>query len=62
MHQDDHFIVMLSQTLVRILAYQRHHQGARVILTSCLYIGVHYKKNNGISSEVASINIVTLWI
>jgi hypothetical protein len=33
-----------------------------MILTSYLYVGVHYRKNNGISSEVAPISIVTLWI
>jgi hypothetical protein len=62
MHQNDHFIVMLSQTLLHVSAYQRHNQGAHMILTSCLYVGVHYRKNNGISSEVAPIGTVTLWI
>jgi hypothetical protein len=33
-----------------------------MILTSYLYVGVHYRRNNGISSEVAPISIVTLWI
>jgi hypothetical protein len=33
-----------------------------MILTSCLYVGVLYRKNNGISREVAPISIVTLWI
>jgi hypothetical protein len=33
-----------------------------MILTSCLYVGVHYKRNDGISSELAPISIVTLWI
>jgi hypothetical protein len=28
MHQNDHFIVMSSQTLLHVLVYQRHHQGA----------------------------------
>jgi hypothetical protein len=59
MHQNDHFIVMLSQTLLNVSAYQCHHPGAHRILTK---IDVHYRKNNGISSEVAPINIVTLWI
>jgi hypothetical protein len=45
MRQNDHLIVMSSQTLLRVSAYQRHHQGARVILTSYLYVGVHYGKN-----------------
>jgi hypothetical protein len=36
MHQNDHFIVMSSQTLLHVLAYQRHHQGAHMILTSYL--------------------------
>jgi hypothetical protein len=58
--QNDHFIVMLSQKLLHISAYQRHHQGAHMILTSCLYVGVNYRKSNGISSEVAQISIVTL--
>jgi hypothetical protein len=62
MHQNDHFIVMSSQTLLHVSAYQRHHQGAHMILTSCLYVGVHYRKNNGIWSEAAPISIVTLWI
>jgi hypothetical protein len=62
MHQNVHFIVMLSQTLLHVSAYQRHHQGAHMILTSNLYVGVHYRKSNGMSSEVAPISIVTLWI
>jgi hypothetical protein len=41
MHQNYHFIVMLSQMLLRVSAHQRHHQGAHVILTSYLYVGVH---------------------
>jgi hypothetical protein len=28
MQQNDHFIVMLSQTLLHVSAYQRHQQGA----------------------------------
>jgi hypothetical protein len=61
MHQNDHFIVMLSQTLLRVSVYQRnHHQGAHMILTSYLYVSVHNRKNNGISSEVVPINIVAL--
>jgi hypothetical protein len=62
MHQNDYFIVMLSQTLLHVSAYQRHHQGAHMIFTSYLYVGMHYRMNNGISSEVASISIVTLRI
>jgi hypothetical protein len=62
MHQTDHFIVMSSQTLLHVSVYQHHHQGAHIILTNYLHVGVHYRKNNGISSEVASISIVTLWI
>jgi hypothetical protein len=62
MHQNGHFIVKLSQTLLHVLAYQLHHQGAHMILTSCLYVGVHYRKNNGMSSEVAPVSIVTVWI
>jgi hypothetical protein len=30
-----------------------------MILTSYLYVGVHYKKNNGISSKLATVSIVT---
>jgi hypothetical protein len=59
---NDHYIVMSSQMLLHVSAYQRHHQGAHVILTSYLYIGVHYKKNNGVSNNIASVSIVTLWI
>jgi hypothetical protein len=33
-----------------------------MILTSRLYVGVHYKKNNGVSSKLAPVSIVTLWI
>jgi hypothetical protein len=33
-----------------------------MILTSYLYVGVHYRGNNCISSEVDPISIVTLWI
>jgi ketopantoate hydroxymethyltransferase len=62
MHQNDHFIVTLSHTLLHVSAYQRHLQGAHMILTSCLYVGVHCRRNNGISSVVAPISIVTLWI
>jgi hypothetical protein len=62
MYQNDRYIVMLTQTLLHVSAYQRHHQGAHMILTSCLYVGVHYRKNNGISSEVAPVSIVTVWI
>jgi hypothetical protein len=32
-----------------------------MILTSYLYVGVHYKKNNGVSNNIASVSIVTLW-
>jgi hypothetical protein len=45
MHQIDHFIVMSSQTLLHVSAYQRHHQGAHMILANYLYVGVHYKRN-----------------
>jgi hypothetical protein len=31
--------------LLHVSAYQRHHEGAHMILTSYLYVGVHYKKN-----------------
>jgi hypothetical protein len=62
MHQNDHFIMILSQTLLHVSAYQRHHQAAHMILTSYLYVGVHYRKNTGISCEEAPISIVTLWI
>jgi hypothetical protein len=82
------------QTLLHVSAYQRHHQGAHIILTSylyvsvtksnaptcfgvptpssgssydphkllILYVGVHYKKNNAVSSKLAPVSIVTLWI
>jgi hypothetical protein len=62
MHQNDHFIVMLSQTLLHVSAYQRHHQGAYMILTLYIHVygDVHYKKNNGVSSKLAAVSIVTL--
>jgi hypothetical protein len=41
MHQKDHFIVVLSQTLLHVSVYQRHNQGAHMILTSYLHVGVH---------------------
>jgi hypothetical protein len=31
-HQNDHFIVMLSQTLLHVSAYQRHHHGVHMII------------------------------
>jgi hypothetical protein len=35
-----------------------------MILTICIrvYVGVHYKKNNGRSSKLAAVSTVTLWI
>jgi hypothetical protein len=33
-----------------------------MILTSYLYVGVHYRKNNGVSSKLVTVSIVTLWI
>jgi hypothetical protein len=62
MHQNCHFIVIFSQTPLHVSAYQRHHQGAHMILTSYLYVGVHYKKDNGVSSKLATVSIVTLWV
>jgi hypothetical protein len=52
---NDHFVVMSSQMLLHVSAYQRHHQGAHTILTSYsrVYVGVHYKKNNGVSNNIA---------
>jgi hypothetical protein len=32
-----------------------------MILTSYLYVGVLYKKNNGVSSKLSPVSIVTLW-
>jgi hypothetical protein len=58
---NDHFIVMSSQMLLHVSAYQRHHRGAHMILTSYLYVGVHYKKNNEVSNNIASVSVVTLW-
>jgi hypothetical protein len=62
MYQNDHFIVMLSLTLLHASAYQCHHQEAHIILTSYLYVGEHYRRNNGISRDVVPISIVTLWV
>jgi hypothetical protein len=62
MHQNYHFIVMLSQMILHVSAHQRHHQGAHTILTSYLYVGVHYRENNGLSSEVTPISDFALWM
>jgi hypothetical protein len=48
---NDHSIVMSSQMLLHVSAYQHQHQGAHTILTSYLYVSVHYKKNNGVSNN-----------
>jgi hypothetical protein len=53
---------MRSQTLLHVSVYQRHHQGAHMICTSQLYVGVHYRKHIEISSKLAPVSIVTLWI
>jgi hypothetical protein len=50
MHQNDHFIVMSSPTLLYVLAYYLHHQGACMILTSYLYVSVHYRNCCGTRS------------
>jgi hypothetical protein len=47
MDQNDHFIAMFSQMLLHVSAYQCHHQRAHMIRTSYLYVGLHYKKNDG---------------
>jgi hypothetical protein len=60
--QNDHFIVMSSQTLLHVSAYQRHHQGARMILTSYFYVGVHYGRIMEFRAKLAQVSIVTLWI
>jgi hypothetical protein len=60
MHQSEHFTVMSSQTLPHVSACQCHHQGAHTILTSYLYVGVHYKKYNGISGKLAPVSNVRL--
>jgi hypothetical protein len=54
MHQNDHFIVLSSETFLHVSAYERHHHGAPTILTS--YVGVHYRKRNGMSSETAPVS------
>jgi hypothetical protein len=33
-----------------------------MILTSYLYVSVHYRKNNGVSGKLAAVSIVTLLI
>jgi hypothetical protein len=45
---------MISQMLLHVSAYQRHHQEAHTILK--LVVSVHYRKNKGISSEVVEIS------
>jgi hypothetical protein len=44
-HQNDHFIVMPSQTLLHVSAYQPHHQGANMILTSYLWLNITIKSS-----------------
>jgi hypothetical protein len=44
MHQNYHFIVMLSQMLLHVSAHQCHHQGAHMIVTGYFYDGAHYNK------------------
>jgi hypothetical protein len=61
-HHNNHFIVMSSRTLLHVSAYLRHHQTAHIIPTSYLYVGVHYRKNKGVSNKLAPVSIVTLWI
>jgi hypothetical protein len=43
MYQNDYFIVMISQKILHVSAYQRRNQGAHMFLTSYLYtyVGVH---------------------
>jgi hypothetical protein len=60
MHQNYHFIVILSQMLIHVSAHQRHHQGAHTILTS--YWSVYSTENNEISSEEAPISNFALWV
>jgi hypothetical protein len=47
---------------LHVSAYKHHNQGAHKILTGYLYVGVHYKKDNGVSSKSAPVRIVKLWI
>jgi hypothetical protein len=54
MHQNYHFIVMLSQMLLHDSARQRHLRGAHTILKS--YVSMYITKNKGISSEVVPIS------
>jgi hypothetical protein len=43
-HQNYHFIVMLSQMLLHVSAHQRHRQGAYTILTSYLSMYITERK------------------
>jgi hypothetical protein len=43
MNQNDHIIVMSSQTLLHVSEYQRHYQAARMTLTTYVYVGVYYR-------------------
>jgi hypothetical protein len=45
--------VTIKETDTFNVVLKRNHQGAHMILASYIYIGVHYRKNNGISCEVA---------
>jgi hypothetical protein len=56
MHQNNHFIVMSSQTLQHVSAYQ--HKVAHTILTSYLHV-VGYKQNDGVPSKLTPVSIVT---
>jgi hypothetical protein len=60
-HQNDHFIVIISQTFLHVSAYQRHHQGAHMILTSCLSVGVHYRRKYNVMDIIQEESIM-LWI
>jgi hypothetical protein len=57
MHQNYHFIVMFSQMRLHVSAQQREHTRS-----SQAIVGIHYRKNNGISSEVAPISDFALWM
>jgi hypothetical protein len=60
MHQNYHFIAMLSQMHLHVSAHQHHHQRAYKILTS--YCRCALQKNVGVSSEVAPISNFAIWM
>jgi hypothetical protein len=61
-YENDHFLLMSSQTLPRF-GVLTPSPGSSYDLQKLLIIcRCQYKKNNGISSKLAPVSIVTLWV